>query len=40
MVVSDKYIFKVQSEFSVQGTTKNFLIENHYKTIYGSVRSE
>ena len=32
--------FKVQSEFSVRSTTKNFLIDNHYKTIYGPARSE
>ena len=30
-----RIFFKVQSEFSVQSMTKNnFLIDNHYKTIY------
>ena len=33
--------FQVQPELSFQSTTKNnFLINNHYKTVYGSVRSE
>ena len=32
--------FEVQSEFFVQSTTKNVLIDNHYKTFYGPVISE
>ena len=39
MVVYEKFFFKVQSEFSVQGTTKQiFVTDNHHKTIFGSVR--
>ena len=32
--------FKVQLEFSVQSTTKYFLIGNHYKTICEQIRTE
>ena len=33
----NSFFFKVQSEFSVQDTTKEFLTNNYYKAIYESV---
>ena len=38
--LAGRNLFKVQSEFSIINTIKKFLIDNHYKIIYGSVRSE
>ena len=38
MVVYENF-FKLQSEFS-KARLKSFLIDNHHKTVYGSVRSE
>ena len=39
MVVYENF-FEVQAEFSVESTTKKFLIVNPYKTIYRPVRSD
>ena len=40
MVVYDKIIWKFSQSFLSKARLKKFLIDNHYKTIYGSVRSE
>ena len=37
-VVSENF-FQIQSEFSVQSKSEKILMENHYKTIFGPVRT-
>ena len=34
------FFLKIKSEFSVQSTTKNYFIDDHYKTLCRPVRSE
>ena len=40
VVVYENLFFKIKSEFCVQSTTKNYFIDDHYKTLCRPVRSE